>query len=90
MIVIFFFSHLKKILINMIADTPKNFLKNSTKFSTIITSKKFFFSEKFSLSFLDLLLSLNEEGADFSDTDIRDEVVTMMIGVRSDLQLIKF
>ncbi|KAK7588226.1 hypothetical protein V9T40_005471 [Parthenolecanium corni] len=36
--------------------------------------------EKSLLSFLDLLLELNEEGAEFSDTDIRDEVVTMMIG----------
>ncbi|XKL64203.1 hypothetical protein PGB90_004289 [Kerria lacca] len=36
--------------------------------------------EKSSFSFLDLLLELNENGAEFSDTDIRDEVVTMMIG----------
>jgi len=31
--------------------------------------------------FLDKLLDLNEAGANFSDDDIRDEVVTMMIGV---------
>ncbi|KAF0760019.1 Uncharacterized protein FWK35_00004731, partial [Aphis craccivora] len=30
--------------------------------------------------FLDTLLDLNEAGANFSDDDIRDEVVTMMIG----------
>lgn len=43
----------------------------------------FLFSiEKYLSSFLDLLLQLNEEGAQFSNTDIRDEVITMMIGVR--------
>lgn len=31
--------------------------------------------------FLDTLLELNEAGANFSDDEIRDEVVTMMIGV---------
>jgi len=31
--------------------------------------------------FLDTLLELNEAGANFSDEEIRDEVVTMMIGV---------
>jgi len=31
--------------------------------------------------FLDTLLDLNEAGAKFSDEEIRDEVVTMMIGV---------
>ncbi|KAK7604566.1 hypothetical protein V9T40_005752 [Parthenolecanium corni] len=36
--------------------------------------------EKSLLSFLDILLKLNDEGAEFSDSDIRDEVVTMMIG----------
>jgi len=31
--------------------------------------------------FLDTLFELNEAGANFSDDDIKDEVVTMMIGV---------
>lgn len=31
--------------------------------------------------FLDTLLELNEAGANFSDEELRDEVVTMMIGV---------
>nr|QTC11262.1 cytochrome P450 380C41 [Phenacoccus solenopsis] len=31
-------------------------------------------------TFLDILLDLNENGAEFTDDDIRDEVVTMMIG----------
>jgi len=31
--------------------------------------------------FLDTLLDLNEAGANFSDEELRDEVVTMMIGV---------
>lgn len=34
-----------------------------------------------STSFLDLLLEMNEAGAEFSDDNIRDEVVTMMVGV---------
>lgn len=37
--------------------------------------------EKHSKVFLDTLFELNEVGANFSDDDIRDEVVTMMIGV---------
>lgn len=39
------------------------------------------FSEKRLKVFLDTLLELNEAGANFSDEEIRDEVVTMMIGV---------
>lgn len=31
--------------------------------------------------FLDTLLELNEAGANFTDDELRDEVVTMMIGV---------
>jgi len=31
--------------------------------------------------FLDTLLELNDAGANFTDDEIRDEVVTMMIGV---------
>lgn len=32
--------------------------------------------------FLDILLELKDAGAHFTDADIRDEVITMMIGVR--------
>jgi len=38
-------------------------------------------SEKRLKVFLDTLLDLNEAGANFSDEELRDEVVTMMIGV---------
>ena len=31
-------------------------------------------------TFLDKLLELNEEGAEFSDQDLYDETITMMIG----------
>jgi len=31
--------------------------------------------------FLDILFELNNTGGNFSDSDIRDEVVTMMTGV---------
>ncbi|XKL64201.1 hypothetical protein PGB90_004287 [Kerria lacca] len=37
-------------------------------------------NDKYSRSFLDILLDLNEEGAEFSDNDLLDEVLTMMIG----------
>jgi len=37
--------------------------------------------EKYSKLFLDLLFELNNNGGNFSDSDIRDEVVTMMTGV---------
>jgi len=33
--------------------------------------------------FLDILLELNDAGSNFSDDDLRDEVVTMMIAVCS-------
>ncbi|CAI6359143.1 unnamed protein product [Macrosiphum euphorbiae] len=36
--------------------------------------------EKYSKLFLDLLFELNNNGGNFSDSDIRDEVVTMMTG----------
>lgn len=39
------------------------------------------FLEKRLKVFLDTLLELNDAGANFSDEEIRDEVVTMMIGV---------
>jgi len=41
----------------------------------------YYFLEKRSKVFLDTLFELNEAGANFSNDDIRDEVVTMMIGV---------
>ncbi|XP_065201589.1 cytochrome P450 4C1-like [Planococcus citri] len=37
-------------------------------------------NDKYNKTFLDILLDLNEKGAEFTDDDIRDEVVTMMIG----------
>lgn len=37
--------------------------------------------EKYSKLFLDILFELNNNGGNFSDSDIRDEVVTMMTGV---------
>lgn len=45
----------------------------------------YFYSEKRLKVFLDTLLELNEAGANFSDEEIRDEVVTMMIGVSKKL-----
>ncbi|XP_029343853.1 cytochrome P450 4g15-like [Acyrthosiphon pisum] len=36
--------------------------------------------EKYSKLFLDILFELNNNGGNFSDSDIRDEVVTMMTG----------
>jgi len=41
----------------------------------------YFISENRLKVFLDTLLELNEAGANFSDEELRDEVVTMMIGV---------
>jgi cytochrome P450 family 4 len=32
--------------------------------------------------FLDKLLKLNDEGADFTDEDLKDEVITMTVAVR--------
>lgn len=40
-----------------------------------------YYLEKHSKVFLDTLFELNEARANFSNDDIRDEVVTMMIGV---------
>jgi cytochrome P450 family 4 len=37
--------------------------------------------EKYSKVFLDKLLELNEAGANFSDEELREEVVTMMSAV---------
>jgi len=37
--------------------------------------------EKYSKLFLDILFELKENGGNFSDSDIRDEVITMMTGV---------
>lgn len=39
--------------------------------------------EKYSKLFLDILFELNNNGGNFSDSDIRDEVVTMMTGVNT-------
>ena len=33
--------------------------------------------------FLDILFELNQTGGNFSDSDIRDEVLTMMTGVNT-------
>lgn len=35
--------------------------------------------------FLDKLLKLNSEGADFTDADLKDEVITMAVAVMMDL-----
>lgn len=40
-----------------------------------------YFLENQSKLFLDILFQLNHDGGDFSDSDIRDEAVTMMAGV---------
>jgi len=40
--------------------------------------------------FLDKLFELNNDGAHFSDLDIRDEAVTMLIGVNISVILCKF
>lgn len=37
--------------------------------------------EKKTKVFIDVLLELSDGGTDFSDDDIRDEVITMIIGV---------
>jgi cytochrome P450 family 4 len=39
------------------------------------------YTEKHSKVFLDKLLALNEAGANFSNEELRDEVVTMMSAV---------
>lgn len=39
--------------------------------------------------FLDILLELKDGGTTFSDDDLRDEVVTMMVGVRQYIYNIK-
>lgn len=44
---------------------------------------KCFYTDKNSTKvFLDKLLKLNDEGADFTDEDLKDEVITMTVAVR--------
>lgn len=44
---------------------------------------KWFYTDKNSTKvFLDKLLKLNDEGADFTDEDLKDEVITMTVAVR--------
>lgn len=49
----------------------------------IYISCKYFYTDKNSTKvFLDKLLKLNDEGADFTDEDLKDEVITMTVAVR--------
>lgn len=49
---------------------------------------KWFYTDKNSTKvFLDKLLKLNDEGADFTDEDLKDEVITMTVAVRDTILL---
>lgn len=54
---------------------------NITIFYLYVVLLFYYFLEKRLKVFLDTLLELNDAGANFSFDEIRDEVVTMMIGV---------
>lgn len=63
----------------------KNTENNSLfSYNTIfaLNIKSFMTGEKKLKVFLDILLELKDAGTNFSDDDLRDEVVTMMVGVR--------
>ncbi|XP_027840519.2 cytochrome P450 4C1-like [Aphis gossypii] len=74
------FNNLYKLPLKMIREKKEAFeqKKIENESSVIIddTNKE----KKHSKVFLDTLFELNEAGANFSDDDFRDEVVTMMIG----------
>lgn len=57
-----------------------SFFSYTTYFALNI--KSFMTGEKKLKVFLDILLELKDAGTNFSDDDLRDEVVTMMVGVR--------
>jgi len=68
----------------MLLITKASYLRNS--FANNNYKRDFYrlincYIEKRLKVFLDTLLELNEIGANFSDDELRDEVVTMMIGV---------
>lgn len=68
----------------MLLMTKASYLRNS--FANNNHKRDFYrlincYIEKRLKVFLDTLLELNEIGANFSDDELRDEVVTMMIGV---------
>ncbi|XP_016658611.1 cytochrome P450 4C1 isoform X3 [Acyrthosiphon pisum] len=73
------FKTLKKLPLKMINEKKEVFAQKKIVKETIVMNNTD--GEKKNLKvFLDTLFELNETGANFSDNDILDEVVTMMIG----------
>ncbi|XP_015378114.1 PREDICTED: cytochrome P450 4C1-like [Diuraphis noxia] len=73
-----FFETAKKFPLKVIKEKKDEFDQKSIAINGKISGTKND-DEKYSKLFLDILFELNNNGGHFSDSDIRDEVITMMI-----------